>query len=48
LWNLERIFQLDFLQYGCNWVGNYLQTNALVEESDRHLCDRVKTQNAAQ
>jgi WD40 repeat protein len=21
LWNLERIFQLDFLQYGCNWCG---------------------------
>jgi hypothetical protein len=34
LWNLERIFQLDFLQYGCNWVRDYLGTNADVEESD--------------
>ncbi|AFZ18596.1 WD40 domain-containing protein [Allocoleopsis franciscana] len=48
LWNLERIFQLNFLQYGCDWVRDYLQTNADVEESDRHLCDGVKTHNAAQ
>ena len=48
LWNLERIFQLDFLQYGCNWVRDYLRTNAELKEEDRHLCDGVKTQNAAQ
>jgi hypothetical protein len=48
VWNLERIFQFDFLHYGCNWVRDYLQTNALVEESDRTLCNGVKTQNAAQ
>jgi WD40 repeat protein len=48
LWNLEQIFQLDFLQYGCNWVRDYLRTNAELKEEDRHLCDGVKTQNAAQ
>jgi WD40 repeat protein len=40
LWNLERIFQLDFLKYGCDWVRDYLRTNADVKEEDRHLCDR--------
>ena len=42
LWNLEQIFQLDFLQYGCNWVRDYLRTNADVKEEDRHLCDRIQ------
>ncbi|MBD0327891.1 MAG: hypothetical protein ICV68_15780, partial [Pyrinomonadaceae bacterium] len=40
LWNLERIFQLDFLEYGCDWVRDYLRRNADVKEEDRHLCDR--------
>ena len=40
VWNLERILQLDFLEYGCNWVRDYLRTNADVKEEDRHLCDR--------
>ena len=40
LWNLERISQLDFLSYGCDWARDYLRTNAEVKEEDRHLCDR--------
>ena len=39
LWNLEQILHLDPLTYGCDWVRDYLQTNAEVEESDRNLCN---------
>ena len=46
LWNLQRILNLDPLAYACDWVRDYLRTNAEVEESDaygaadagRHLC----------
>lgn len=41
LWNLDRVLDLDLLQYGCLWVGDYLRTNAALKESDRHLCDGV-------
>lgn len=42
LWNLERSIGLDnILAYGCDWVRDYLLTNAEVEESDRHLCDGI-------
>ncbi len=41
LWNLEQVLNLDLLAYGCNWVGDYLRTNAGVKESDRHLCDQI-------
>ena len=62
LWNVRRVLNLDLLSYGCDWVRDYLRTNAELEESDslrdswtssrnalasRHLCDGVKTQNAA-
>jgi WD40 repeat protein len=32
VWNLPRILKLDLLEYGCNWVRDYLRTNAEVEE----------------
>ncbi|MEG4519925.1 MULTISPECIES: WD40 domain-containing protein [unclassified Microcoleus] len=42
LWNLDKVLQPNsLLKYGCDWVGNYLRTNADVKEEDRHLCDRV-------
>ncbi|MBD1815243.1 AAA-like domain-containing protein [Microcoleus vaginatus DQ-U2] len=41
LWNLEQILKLDLLEYGCDWVRDYLRTNADVKEEDRHLCDAV-------
>ena len=31
VWNLPRILKLDLLEYGCNWVRDYLRTNAEVE-----------------
>jgi WD40 repeat protein len=39
LWDLEKILDLDLLEYGCNWVRDYLRTNVAVKASDRHLCD---------
>jgi WD40 repeat protein len=49
LWNLEQSVALDkVVAVGCDWVRDYLRTNAEVKEEDRHLCDGVKTQNAAQ
>ncbi|MBD0310838.1 MAG: hypothetical protein ICV80_22905, partial [Microcoleus sp. T1-bin1] len=42
LWSLERVRSLDrVIAYGCDWVRDYLRTNADVNEEDRHLCDRV-------
>jgi WD40 repeat protein len=38
IWNLPRILKLDLLEYGCNWVQDYLRTNAEVEEDNRQLC----------
>jgi WD40 repeat protein len=43
LWDLPRILKLDLLEYACDWVRDYLRTNADVEESDRHLCDCINT-----
>ncbi|VXD17791.1 putative WD-40 repeat protein [Planktothrix serta PCC 8927] len=43
LWNLNKIKTLNELDYACNWVKDYLQTNIEVEDSDRPnstLCHR--------
>ena len=41
LWNLDRILQLDTLDYACDWVQDYLQTNPEVEkEAHRHICNQ--------
>jgi WD40 repeat protein len=37
-WDLEEIAALDPLEFACNWVQDYLQTNVEVEEGDRTLC----------
>lgn len=39
LWDLEQVLTLDLLDYGCDWIRDYLRTNAEVEERDRTLCD---------
>lgn len=41
LWNLKEILALDKLDYGCNWILNYLEFNADLSESDRHICDGI-------
>ncbi|MEH2284933.1 MAG: hypothetical protein V7K90_27050, partial [Nostoc sp.] len=40
LWNLNLD---DLMIKGCAWVGDYLQNNPNVNESDRHLCDDIGT-----
>jgi WD40 repeat protein len=42
LWDVENVLKVDLLQYGCDWVRDYLRTNVEVEEKDRHLCDGIK------
>ncbi|NEP13436.1 MAG: hypothetical protein F6K14_25165 [Symploca sp. SIO2C1] len=37
LWKLEDILNLNELNYGCNWVKDYLKYNA--KEEDHNLCD---------
>ena len=43
MWDINKILQVNELAYACDWVRDYLRTNAEVEEKDRHLCDGVKT-----
>ena len=39
VWNLEKVIELDkVLEYGCNWVRDYLQHNSKVVESERDFC----------
>lgn len=39
LWDLERILKLDALEYGCNWIQDYLSSNIkLQEQHDREIC----------
>ncbi|MDV3353570.1 AAA-like domain-containing protein [Leptothoe sp. LEGE 181152] len=45
LWNLEKILALNELEYACNWIADYLQTNIDVVESDRTLCKDITTVN---
>ncbi len=39
LWNFWKFDRL--LEWGCNWMRDYLENNPTVSESDRHLCDGV-------
>ena len=38
LWNLPAILSLDSLEYACDWVRDYLNTNPLITKRDRDLC----------
>ncbi|MDJ0634109.1 MAG: hypothetical protein QNJ34_13040 [Xenococcaceae cyanobacterium MO_188.B29] len=39
IWDLERIIDLDYFAYACNWIKNYLKTNPTVQQSDRNICN---------
>lgn len=39
LWNLERILELDSLQYACSWVESYLRSNQEVNSARQGLCN---------
>ena len=42
LWNWEEDLNLDrLLEYGCDWVRDYLKNKTEVEQSDRQLCDGI-------
>ena len=42
LLRVESLEQL--LARGCNWLRDYLTTNPNVKESDKRLCEGIKTQ----
>ncbi|WP_424094596.1 AAA-like domain-containing protein [Moorena producens] len=44
LWNLDQVpDDIDqVLTYSCDWLQDYLKTNAELEKRDRTLCDRIK------
>jgi WD40 repeat protein len=41
MWDINKILQINELTYACDWVRDYLRTNAEVEERDRALCDGI-------
>lgn len=43
MWDVEAVLNLDELAYACDWMGDYLRTNAALEPGDRDLCDRFST-----
>ncbi|MGD2183631.1 AAA-like domain-containing protein [Lusitaniella coriacea] len=42
LWDLQKILNLDELEFACDWVRDYLKTNPDVDEEDRNLCDTLR------
>ena len=47
LWNWQENLTLDrLLAYSCGWVDDYLRTNSIVIQNDRHrrLCTGIKSQ----
>ncbi|MUG91166.1 CHAT domain-containing protein [Scytonema sp. UIC 10036] len=46
VWNWKRFLQQDELQdYGCQWLRDYLRTNADVQFKDNYLCDFTSPKN---
>ena len=42
LWDLEKVLQIEpVLKHLCNWIEDYLKTNADLNHEDRHLCDGI-------
>ncbi|MGV0105216.1 hypothetical protein NSTCB13_03931 [Nostoc sp. DSM 114160] len=44
LWNVENLTLDNLIGRGCNWLHDYLANNSQ-GQSDRYLCDGVKTPN---
>jgi WD40 repeat protein len=38
LWDLQKIRALNPLKYACDWIQDYLRSNAEVKDKDRSLC----------
>ncbi|MGL5805214.1 MAG: WD40 repeat domain-containing protein, partial [Xenococcaceae cyanobacterium] len=41
IWNLQQISTLDFQQYACNWIEDFLKTSPKVPIDRRHICDKI-------
>lgn len=39
VWNLQRLLDINYFEYSCNWIHDYLKTNPDLKASDRHICD---------
>ena len=37
LWDLKRILELDPLEYGCNWLENYLKSHMELQKQTNHV-----------
>ncbi len=43
LWDLDRVLEVEqVLRYGCDWMQDYLRTNANLQQSDRRLCNGIR------
>ncbi|HTL90603.1 MAG TPA: WD40 repeat domain-containing protein, partial [Leptolyngbya sp.] len=43
VWQLDQVLDLNqMLDRGCDWIGDYLKTNAALQPSDRQLCNEIK------
>jgi WD40 repeat protein len=38
LWNVDRLVNLNLVDYGCQWVRDYLKTSLNLTQSDRQIC----------
>jgi WD40 repeat protein len=39
VWNLQRLAKINYFEYGCNWIHDYLKTNPHLTKSDRQVCE---------
>ena len=39
VWDLQRLAKINYFEYGCNWIHDYLKTNPKLKPGDRRLCD---------
>lgn len=38
IWNIDSLFDLDLMRYGCNWLRDYFKTYPNLDKGDRLLC----------
>ncbi len=41
VWDIKQILNLNFLERACDWVSDYLKTNAELREEGRRLCNGI-------
>ena len=41
-WDLEKVLKVELVRkHVCNWIQDYLKTNADLDREDRLLCDEI-------